>query len=69
VARYRASALGQISRLQRADQQVRPQSAEASPKPFSLFPPAPQKWTHSNERARIEATGIARGSKRVLWTR
>jgi hypothetical protein len=63
MTKIRASAISaSIAKEQREDQR-------APPVRETGLPPPPPKWSFSNTKATIEATGSGRPSKRVLWTR
>jgi hypothetical protein len=49
-----------ITKEQRADQQTPPVRDTG-------LPPAPPRWEHSNEKARIETDRTGRGSRKVIW--
>jgi hypothetical protein len=69
MAKFRASSLGPIARLQKASQQiVRPAAPTAAPQGrfASIFPPAPPRWEHTNPRSEITVKPRRNG---VLWSR
>jgi hypothetical protein len=70
MAKFKASAMGPVDRMAKADQRLdRPQPAapasEAPSRRELIFGPAQPKWQHSNPRSEI----TVKPRSRVLWSR
>jgi hypothetical protein len=66
MAKFNTNRLAAAGKIQRADQYVKPVGSEKPSAP--LFPPAPPRWSHVNEKIPVPKNFTPRKSRRALWS-